>query len=94
VTSSDDLVERELDLNRFKRLMGEVLRGQIARNSFVSWEVEILLDFNACELEPRRRTEILRQYQRAVERQFESGPGGPPMKLSQFLVERARRSQA
>ena len=91
MTSSDDLVERELDLNRFKRLMGEVMRGQIGRNSFLAWEVDILLDFDACELEPRRRTEILRQYQRAVERQFECGPG-PPMKLSQFLVERARRS--
>ena len=92
MTSSDDLVERELDLNRFKRLIGEVLRGQIGRNSFVAWEVDILIDFDACELEPRRRTEILRQYQRAVERQFEYG-SGPPMKLSQFLVERGRRSE-
>jgi len=41
-------------------------------------------------LERRRRMEILRQYQRAVERQMATGPG-PPMKLSEFLAIRARR---
>jgi hypothetical protein len=90
VTSADDLVARELTLNRFKRLIGEVTRGLIVRNTFEPWEVDILVDFEACELEPRRRTEILRQYQRAVERQLEVG-AGPPMKLSQFLIERGRR---
>jgi len=91
VTSADDLESRELTLNRFRRLIGEVQRGQIARNTFEPWEVDILVDFEACELEPRRRTEVLRQYQRAVERQFETD-SGPPMKLSQFLIERARRA--
>ena len=91
VTSTDDLEAREIDLNRFKRLMGELLRGQISRNSFTPWEVDILIDFDACDIQPRRRTEILCQYQRAVERQFEAG-SGPPMRLSQFLIERARRS--
>ena len=91
VTTSDDLIDRELMLNRFKRLMGELHRGQLSRQSFEPWEVEILLDLDDCRLESRRRTEIIRQYQRAVERQLEAG-GGPPMKLSQFLVERARKA--
>ena len=90
MTLYDDLEERELMLNRFRRLIGEVLRGQTARNSFTAWEVEILLDFEACELEPRRRADIIKQYQRAVEKQLEMGPG-PPMKLSHFLVLRSRR---
>ena len=85
----DDLEERELMLNRFRRLMGEVVRGQIVRNSFNAWEIEILLDLDACELEPRRRGEIFKQYLRAVEKQLENGPG-PPMKLSHFLVLRGR----
>ena len=87
---SDDLVANEVMLNRFKRLIAEVLRGQLTRNTFEPWEVDILLDLEASELEPRRRADILGQYQRAVERQMESGPG-PPMKLSQFLVLRARK---
>jgi hypothetical protein len=48
------------------------------------------VDFEACQLPSRRRTDILRQYERAVIRQLESGPG-PPMKLSHFLVLREQR---
>jgi len=93
VTGADELVERELILNRFKRLMGEIMRRETARNSFQPWEIEILMDLEACELESRRRLDILRQYQRAVERQMETGPG-PPMKLSEFLILRAQRRSA
>ncbi len=77
-------------LNRFRKLMSEILRGAIVRSTFQPWEVEILVDLDAINLEPRRRNEILRQYQRAVERQLEVGPG-PPMKLSEFLQLRMTR---
>ncbi|HWB85433.1 MAG TPA: hypothetical protein VG675_14920 [Bryobacteraceae bacterium] len=80
-------------LNRFNRLMGELMRGTIVRNSFQPWELEILLDIETCQLDRRRRWEILRQYQRAVERQMETGPG-PPMKLSSFLEMRTRRRES
>jgi hypothetical protein len=90
--SADELVELELMVNRFRRLIGEVIRGTLARNSFHPWEVEILMDLENCRLERRRRLEILRQYQRAVERQMVTGPG-PPMKLSEFLAMRARRRE-
>jgi hypothetical protein len=85
---TDDLVEKELMFNRFNRLMGELMRGAIIRNSFQPWEIELLLDIENCPLDRRRRVEILRQYQKAVERQLDTGPG-PPMKLSEFLVMRA-----
>jgi hypothetical protein len=90
VAAADELIDLELMLNRFNRLIGEVMRGVLARNSFQPWEVEILMDLDNCPLERRRRMEILRQYQRAVERQMATGPG-PPMKLSEFLAIRARR---
>jgi hypothetical protein len=90
VTTSDDLEQRELMLNRFRRLIGELTRGQVNRNTFNAWEIDLLLDVGACEIEPRRRAEIFRQYQRAVEKQLEAGPG-PPMKLSHFLVIRSRK---
>lgn len=93
VTGTDDLIQRELMLNRFKRLIGELSHGEMARNSFHPWEIEILLDMDACQLEPRRRVDILRQYQRAVERQLETGPG-PPIKLSEFLIVRQRLRDA
>jgi hypothetical protein len=76
-------------LHRFNRLMSNLARGAVARDGFEPWEVEILLDIKRCKLEPRRWTKVMRQYQRAVERQLEAGPG-PPMKLSHFLIMRAR----
>lgn len=88
MTEADDLVERELMLNRFNRLMGELVRGAIIRNSFQPWEIDLLLDIDNCPLDRRRRLEILRQYQKAVERQLDIGPG-PPLKLSEFLAMRA-----
>jgi hypothetical protein len=87
-----ELVLLELMLNRFRRLIGELQRGAITRNDFQAWEVDLLVDFESCQLDQRRRAEILRQYERAVERQMETGPG-PPMKLSEFLILRARRSE-
>ena len=90
---ADDLVALEMMLNRFNRLLSEILRGTIARNAFQPWEVAILLDLEDCQLDRRRRTEILRQYKKAVDRQMQTGPG-PPMKLSKFLEIRARRREA
>jgi len=88
MTEADDLVEQELMLNRFNRLLGELMRGAITRNVFQSWEIDLLLDIEHCPLDRRRRQDILRQYRKAVERQLETGPG-PPMKLSGFLAMRA-----
>jgi hypothetical protein len=88
---SDDLAELEIMLNRFNRLIAEVMEGRCRRNSFLPWELDILLDMENCQLDRRRRLEILRQYRRAVQRQMEKGPG-PPMKLSTFLQMRAARA--
>ena len=90
VISAEEYEQREIQLNRFRRLIGELTRGHTTRNSFAAWEMDILMDFDACELPSRRRLEIIRQYQRAVERQMQTGLG-PPMKLSQFLVIREQR---
>ncbi|MGA3238930.1 MAG: hypothetical protein ABSG03_21850 [Bryobacteraceae bacterium] len=89
----EDLYQLEIQLHRFNKLLAEVMRGAITRNSFQPWEVEILLDMEQCQIDRRRRLEILRQYQRAVGKQMERG-SGPPMKLSEFLIQRAQRHEA
>lgn len=76
--------------SRFRRLMMELMRGETTRNCFEPWEIEILLDVQTCELPARRRWDIMGQYDRAVRKQLETGPG-PPMKLSEFLVLRERQ---
>ena len=86
----DDLIERELMFNRFHRLLAEVIRCETSRTVFQPWEVEILMDIEACKLVPKEKTATLRQYLRAVERQMGKGPGSP-MKLSEFLQRRRTR---
>ncbi len=88
--AAEELVDQELMLNRFNRLIVELMRGTLARNSFQPWEVEILMDLETCQLDRRRRLDILRQYQRAVEKQM-TNSAGPPMRLSEFLAQRAER---
>jgi len=88
--NGDDLVETERMLNRFRKLLADVIRGNVRRNVFEPWEVDILLDMEACSIEPKRRGEILRQYLRGVEKQMEKGPG-PPMKLSGILQRKTTR---
>jgi len=82
--TADEVIDLELMLNRFHRLIAELVRGAIARNLFQPWEVDLLLDIEGCSLDPRKRVEILRRYEKAVTRQLETGPG-PPMRLSEYL---------
>jgi hypothetical protein len=86
----DDLIEAELTLNRFRRLIHEVARGDVRRTVFQPWEIDILVDLQNCQTDPKRRGDLLRQYEGAVTRQMESGQG-PPMKFSEFLQSRRTR---
>jgi hypothetical protein len=74
----------EAVLAQFNRLIQELLRGNMQRNTFRPWEVELLLDIEACGLRDAARRETLRRYQRAVQRHMEKG-SAEPMKLSEYL---------
>ncbi len=83
---ADDAIDLELLLNRFNRLMRDLIRGETERNSFQPWEIELLLDIEACQLSRTRRIPVLKQYQRAMERQIDYDQL-PPVKLSEFLAK-------
>ena len=74
-------------LFRFNRLIQELLRGVIKRNCFRPWEIELLLDIEACDLKGAKRRETIRRYQRAVQRQMNNG-ATMPVKLSYYLANR------
>ena len=76
--------DSEAVLTRFNRLMQELLRGTMNRNTFHPWEIEILLDIEACNLRDAARRETLRRYQKAVQRSMEKGAPSP-IKLSEYL---------
>jgi hypothetical protein len=76
--------DSEVVLSQFNRLIRELLRGSVNRNTFQPWEVELLLDFDTCEIRETGRREVLKRYQKAVQKQMEKG-APMPMKLSEYL---------
>ena len=76
--------DSEAVLAQFNRLIQELLRGNMHRNTFRPWEVDLLLDIEACGLRDASRRETLRRYQRAVQRHMEKG-APLPLKLSEYL---------
>ncbi len=75
-------------LNGFNRLIRELIRGKINRNTFQPWEIEFLLDIENCHIKESARENVLHRYQRSVQHQMKRG-AVKPLKLSEFL-ERGR----
>ncbi|HXP83358.1 MAG TPA: hypothetical protein VN841_01480 [Bryobacteraceae bacterium] len=87
----DSAPDSEAVLAQFNRLIQELLRGNMHRNTFRPWEIELLLDIEACNLRDSSRREMLRRYQRAVQRQMEKGAKSP-LRMSEYLESvRAKR---
>lgn len=91
MTHSSQL-DHEAMLAQFNRLIQELLRGSITRNTFRPWEIDILLDIESCPLKDGSKRELLRRYQKAVIRQMDKG-AEMPMKLSEFLdLQKSKRA--
>ena len=81
----DTVHDSEIVLTRFNRLMQEILRGSMTRNTFLPWEIQVLLDIEGCNLKDAGRKDLLRRYQKAVQRSMDKG-AATPMKLSEYLA--------
>ena len=79
-----ETLDSEARLNRFNRLMQELIRGSMNRNTFQPWEIQILLDIEACQVREPVKRETLRRYQKAVQRAMEKG-APTPLPLSEYL---------
>ena len=84
------VTELEARLVQFNKLMAELIRGGIRRTTFQAWEIELLLDIEACDLRDSNRREILKRYQRAANKFFDRG-GRSVLRLSEYLEKRHRR---
>ena len=91
----DSLPDSDAVLAQFNRLIQELLRGNMHRNTFRPWEVELLLDIESCNLRESSKRETLRRYQKAVQRHMEKG-ARLPLKLSEYMdaVKAKRAAQA
>jgi len=91
---TDSHEDAEVLLARFNRLMQELLRGNLSRNCFRPWEVELLLDIEMCQLRDSGKRDTLKRYQKFVQRQMERG-APRPARLSEYLgALRAKREKA
>lgn len=86
-----DAPDAEVIHAQFNRLLGELLKGAFNRNSFQPWEIELILDIQACDFGDSTQKELLKRYQKAVQRAYDKG-AKMPMKLSEYLANlRSRR---
>lgn len=92
MTSGDFSVDSETRLHQFNKLIQELLKGSVSRNTFRPWEIEILLDIEACNLRDGNRREILRRYQKAVQRHVDRGSESL-LKLSEYLERNRLRRE-
>lgn len=89
----DELTPQDEMLLQFNRLINELLRGQITRNCFQPWELELMLDIEGCSLGSTGKRELLRRYQKAVQAHIERG-NDQVFKLSEYLTGQHRRRAA
>src|ERR1700749_863192 len=91
----DSLPDSDAVLAQFNRLIQELLRGNMHRNTFRPWEVELLLDIESCNLRESAKRETLKPYRRPVQRPRERA-ARLPLKLSEYLesVKAKRAAQA
>ena len=61
----NSLPDSDTVLAQFNRLIGELLRGSVNRNTFRPWEIDVLLDIEVCNLRDANKRETLRRYQKA-----------------------------
>lgn len=89
---TDTTLDADALLHQFNKLMAELLRGTLTRNTFRPWEIELLLDIESCNLRDGNRREILRRYQKAVQRQVDRGSTSL-LKLSEYLDAQRERAR-
>lgn len=88
-----ETLDSEAKLARFNKLVHDLLRGTMNRNTFQPWEIEILLDIEACNLKDAVGRETLRRYQKAVQRSMEKG-AATPFRLSEYLSNKKTTAKA
>ncbi len=78
---------------QFNRLIAELIKGAIHRNTFQPWEIEVLLDIQSCDIGDISEKDILKRYQKAVQRSYERG-AKMPLKLSEYMATLKSRRTA
>ena len=83
--------ELETRLAGLDSLVADLIAGQFHRTTFQPWEVDVLLDIQACKLGDSNKKELLKRYQKAAHRWFDRG-GRTLLLLSDYRAKRHCRT--
>ena len=83
--------ELESRLGYLDKLVADLLAGQFRRTTFQPWEVEVMLDIQACNIGDSNKRELLKRSQKAAHRWFDRG-GRSLLLLSDYLAKRHRHT--
>jgi hypothetical protein len=83
--------ELERRLDHLDQLVADLSAGRFRRTTFQPWEVELLLDIQACNIGDSNKKELLKRYQRAAHRWFDRG-GRTILLLSDYMAKRHRQT--
>lgn len=72
------------DWASFCQLLTQLIAGNVRRNVFSQWEMDLLLDLEMTYIRKSSRPEMLRRYLKAVQRQHASGAPAP-LRFSRFF---------
>lgn len=84
-------VELERRLANLDTLLSDLIAGRFHRTTFQPWEVEVLLDIEACNIGDANKKQLLKRYQKAAHRWFERG-GRTLLLLSDYRARRHCRT--
>ena len=77
----------------FCQLVQQLIAGNVRRNIFTQWEMNLLLDVQMIYVRKSSRTEMLRRYLKIVQRQHASG-APEPLRFSLFCEQEMRSRKA
>ncbi len=81
--------ELENRLAQLDKMLEDLISGRLRRTTFQPWEVEVLLEIQACRMSDSKRKMLLRRYQKAVHRWFSRGER-TLLSFSDYLAKRRR----
>jgi len=79
--------ELEIRLVHLDNLLADMAAGQFHRTTYQPWEIEVLLDIQACNVSEPDRKALLQRYQKAAHRWFDRG-GRTLLLLSDYMAKR------
>ena len=82
-----------IHLDSYRQFIYQLIAGEVRRNTFTQWEMDLLFDLEKFPVRKSRRAQMLRRYVKAASLQISSGASAPP-RLAEFIEKETQPSVA